>query len=111
METSKTWIPVCPQSSLAEGDVMRFDHQEKTFAVYHTNSGFYATAGFCTHDHVHLADGLVTRNEIECPMHQGIFDVRTGKALAAPACIDLQTYPVKIEQGQVYIQVDYQSHQ
>ena len=106
METSKAWVPVCSQSSLAEGEVIRFDRHDKTFCVYHTRSGFYASAGFCTHDQVHLAEGLVTNEEIECPMHQGIFDVRTGKALAAPACVDLKTYPVKIEQGQVYIQID-----
>jgi len=40
---------------------------------------------------------------IECPLHQGRFDVRTGKALSAPACIDLKTYPVTIENNKIYI--------
>ncbi len=104
METSPAWIPVCSLSALPEGEVIRFDCAGTSFAVYHTRSGFYATAGYCTHARVHLADGLLSNHEIECPMHQGIFDVRSGKALAAPACIDLKTYPVKVEQGQVYLQ-------
>ena len=41
---------------------------------------FYATDGMCTHEDVHLEDGLVMDDEIECPMHQGIFNIKTGEA-------------------------------
>lgn len=43
--------------------------------------------------------------EIECPMHQGIFDIKTGKAKSPPACVDLKTYPVKSEEGNIFIQI------
>jgi 3-phenylpropionate/trans-cinnamate dioxygenase ferredoxin subunit len=42
-------------------------------------------------------------NVIECPKHQGQFDYRTGEALRAPACINLKTYPAKLEGGRVLI--------
>ena len=87
-----------------EEDVMRFDHQGQTFAVYRSpDDEFYATDGLCTHEKVHLADGLVLDNIIECPKHNGRFDYRTGIAKGAPACINLKTYPVRIEAGKVLI--------
>ena len=43
--------------------------------------------------------------EIECPMHQGIFDIKSGKAISPPACDDLKTYRVKVEENKVYIQI------
>ena len=43
--------------------------------------------------------------EIECPMHQGIFDIKSGKAVSEPACVDLKTYEAKVEGGKVYIKL------
>ena len=43
---------------------------------------------------------------IECPLHNGRFDIRDGRALGAPACVNLKTYPAKVEDGFVFIQAD-----
>ncbi|MEM7320194.1 MAG: Rieske 2Fe-2S domain-containing protein, partial [Pseudomonadota bacterium] len=59
--------------------------------------------GLCTHEQVHLADGLVMDFEIECPKHNGLFDYRTGAALRAPVCEDLGTYEVRLEDGRVKV--------
>ena len=59
----------------------------------------------CTHEEVHLEDGLVMHGEIECPMHQGIFDIKSGKAVSEPACVDLKIYETKVEGGKVYIKL------
>ena len=68
----------------------------RTFAIYRSpDDKYYATDGLCTHEQVHLADGLVMDNIIECPKHNGRFDYRTGAAKGAPVCINLKTYPVK----------------
>ena len=75
------------------------------FAIYNTEKGFFATDGMCTHEYEYLEEGLVVGMVIECPMHGGRFDISTGKALSAPVCEDLVTYPVKVEDGQVYIQL------
>ena len=60
----------------------------------------------CTHGQVHLADGLVMDNIIECPKHNGQFDFISGRAKRIPACIDLQIYPVKVENEQVFIELN-----
>jgi 3-phenylpropionate/trans-cinnamate dioxygenase ferredoxin subunit len=98
---------VGPAADIDEEDVIPFDLGGRSFAVYHTASGFYATDGICTHEHAQLADGFVIDEIIECPLHQGRFHIHipTGQAKSAPVCVDLATYPVKLEDGQLYIQV------
>lgn len=98
------WIEACGAEDIEPEDVRAFNHGHETYAIYRTEDGkFFATDGLCTHEQVDLADGLVMGNVIECPMHNGRFDFTTGKALSAPACIDLKTYPVKVENGRVFI--------
>lgn len=100
------WINACAASDIDAEDVIRFDHDGRTFAVYRSpDSEYYATDGLCTHGRVHLAGGLVMDTIIECPKHNGRFDYRTGKAQGAPACVDLRTYPVKVEGDRVLIDV------
>jgi 3-phenylpropionate/trans-cinnamate dioxygenase ferredoxin component len=98
------WIDTCAPEDIEEEDVIRFDHGDLSLAIYRLdNDRFFATAGLCTHENVHLADGLVMGRIIECPKHNGRFDIPTGQAKGAPACVNLRTYPVKIEDGRVFV--------
>lgn len=100
------WIDACATDAIDEEDLIRFDHDGMTYAIYHSPEGrFYATAGLCTHESVHLADGLVMGHLIECPKHNGQFDYRTGEAKRTPVCVNLKTYPVKVEGARVLVQV------
>ena len=103
--SDNNWILVGTTDNGEVEDIIRFDHNDKTFCVYKLEDGFYATDGICTHEAVHLEDGLVMDNEIECPMHQGVFDIKTGEAVSPPACDDLKPYPVKVEDNNIYIQI------
>ena len=101
------WVEACAADDVEEEDVIRFDHGGRTFAIYRLEGdAYYATDGLCTHERVHLADGLVMDAIIECPKHNGRFDIRTGQAKGAPVCVDLRTYPVKVEGGKVMIGLD-----
>jgi 3-phenylpropionate/trans-cinnamate dioxygenase ferredoxin component len=100
------WVEVCQAGEIEEEDVIRFDHDGKTYAVYRSpDDTYFATDGICTHEQAHLTDGLVMEYIIECPKHNGRFDYRTGAAKGAPVCIDLKTYPVKVEAGNVFIDI------
>ena len=101
----KNWVEVCNESEIEMDDLKRFDYEKKTYCIYKLTDGFYATDGLCTHEDVHLEDGLVMHGEIECPMHQGIFNIKTGKAMGPPVCIDLKTYQVKVEENKIYIEI------
>ena len=102
-----TWIRACATDDIETEDLIRYDHGERTFAIYRSpDDNFYCTDGLCTHEKVHLAEGLVMDHIIECPMHNGQFDYRTGEAKRAPVCEKLGTYPVKVEDGEVFIELD-----
>ncbi|BCX18856.1 MAG: Rieske family ferredoxin [Geminicoccaceae bacterium] len=101
------WITVCPLDELPRGSVRRFDHGGRTWAVYRTATDeLFCTDGLCTHEAVHLADGLLVDYEIECPKHAGVFDIRTGEALRLPPCVDLETWPVRLHDGRIEIEID-----
>lgn len=100
------WIDACAVDDVDEEDVIRFDHAGRTYAIYRSPEGaWFCTDGLCTHEQVHLADGLVMDHVIECPKHNGQFDYRTGAALRAPVCVNLATYPARAEGGRVLIRV------
>jgi 3-phenylpropionate/trans-cinnamate dioxygenase ferredoxin component len=101
------WVEACKVGEIDAEDVLRFDHADRTFAIYCSPGGeFFATEGLCTHEHAYLADGLVMGDIIECPKHNGRFNYKTGEAKGAPVCINLKTFPVRIEAGAVYIMPD-----
>jgi 3-phenylpropionate/trans-cinnamate dioxygenase ferredoxin component len=103
---SEEWIEVCEEGKIDEEDVVRFDYKDVSLAVYRSdNDKYYATDGFCTHERVHLSGGLVMGKIIECPKHNGRFDYTTGAAKKTPACVDLRTYPVRVEAGIVYVKI------
>ena len=70
-----------------------------------TDDRYFATDGVCTHEYAELADGFVMGTIIECPMHNGRFDFTTGEAKGAPACVNLATYPVKVEGGRIFVKL------
>ena len=106
MESMDGWIAACAADEIDEEDVIRFDHGDRSFAIYRTEDDrYFATDGLCTHEQVHLADGLVMGTIIECPKHNGRFDFTTGAAKGAPVCVALATYPVKVEGGQVFLRL------
>lgn len=100
------WVDACAADDIDAEDLIRFDHGGRTFAIYRSpDDRYFATDGLCTHEKVHLADGLVMDNIIECPKHNGRFDYMTGEAKGAPACVNLKTWPAKVEDGRVLIDI------
>jgi 3-phenylpropionate/trans-cinnamate dioxygenase ferredoxin subunit len=100
------WVQACLVDDVEEEDVIRFDHDGQTFAIYRSpEDTFHATEGFCTHERACLADGFVIGGIIECPKHNGRFDYRTGEAKRTPARVNLATYPVRVEDGRVFVRL------
>ena len=99
-----SWILACQKEDIEQEDLLRFDFDGKTFLIYRSpDDTYFCTDGLCTHESVHLEDGLVMEYEIECPKHNATFDYRTGEALRAPACINLNTYETRIDGNNVLI--------
>jgi 3-phenylpropionate/trans-cinnamate dioxygenase ferredoxin component len=99
-----SWISACRLDDIEQEGAMRFDHGNRTYTIYRgPDDSVYCTAGLCTHEAVHLCDGLVIDFEVECPKHSGAFDYRTGEALRLPACENLRTYPAKLIDGEICV--------
>ena len=100
------WTAVASFDDFAASDAIAVVAAGKEIAIFLVDGAVFATANRCTHGDARLCDGWVEGHEIECPLHQGRFDIRNGKALCAPLTEDLRVYPVKIEAGRVYVALD-----
>jgi len=98
------WIVAVSADDIEPEDVIRWDHGGQTYALYRTlDDTYFCTDGLCTHEQVHLADGLLQGHLIECSKHNGRFDIRDGAPKRPPVCEALKTYPVRLAGGQVLI--------
>jgi naphthalene 1,2-dioxygenase system ferredoxin subunit len=100
------WIDALAADALPANDVLGLTVAGREIALYTVGAAVYASDILCTHGHARLCDGFLEGHEIECPLHQGKFDVRTGRATWEPATEPLRCWPVKIEGGRVFVQLD-----
>ncbi|MCM5680044.1 non-heme iron oxygenase ferredoxin subunit [Schlegelella sp. S2-27] len=100
------WVDVLPADQLPEDDVIGVVAAGRDVALYAVGDEIYATDNTCTHGQARLCDGFLEGYEIECPLHQGKFDVRNGNPLCQPVTDALRSYPVRVEGGRVYLQLD-----
>ena len=97
------WTKTIPIAQLAEGSIQQVQCAGKLLCLYNLGGQVYATAAKCTHGEAELADGYIIGQEVECPFHQGLFDIPSGKAVGAPCTIDLRLYEVKEKGKEVLI--------
>ena len=102
---AENWIDAVARDDVPEGDVVGVKVAGKDIALYEVEGEIFATDNLCTHGAARLSDGFLEGREIECPLHQGSFDIKTGRAVSVPCKDDIRVYPVKIENGKVFIQV------
>jgi nitrite reductase/ring-hydroxylating ferredoxin subunit len=92
------WVRVAAKADVPEGQVVNFRVGDRDVAIYHLpGDEFRATDNICTHEYAQLHEGWLEDGCIECPLHAARFDVRTGKALCAPAEDDLEIFEVRLE--------------
>ncbi len=103
---AENWIDAASCNDVPEGDVIAVKVGGREIALYEVEGEIYATDNLCTHGAARMSDGFLEGREIECPLHQGRFDVCTGKAMCAPLTEDIKTYPVRIENMRVMLRLD-----
>jgi naphthalene 1,2-dioxygenase system ferredoxin subunit len=97
---------VCPTSDIPENAVKSYEIGSVTLAVYNIGGEYFATDNECTHGAASLADGNLEDDIIECTLHFGAFNVKTGAAVSAPCFVPLRTYKVAVRDGQVIVDLD-----
>lgn len=97
------YVEVAATSELPNGARKIVEIDGQPIAVFNIAGAFYAIADICSHDDGPVAEGDLHDHEIECPRHGARFDVRTGKVLSFPAIVDIPAYPVKVDNGAVWV--------
>lgn len=97
------WKDIGAFDDVPKEDVLGVETGGVDIALYNVEGQVYATGNTCTHGHARLCDGFLEGFEIECPLHQGRFDIRDGRPMCEPVVEAVRVYPVKIENGRVFV--------
>ena len=101
-----TWHKVAVRAEIREEEPIRVVVGDMSIALYEVEGELYATEDVCTHAEASLSEGFQEGDTIECPMHSGCFNIRTGEALGAPVVDNIKTYQVRLEGDDVLVRVD-----
>jgi len=99
------WVRVASTDEIPSGEGRYFDVEGEPVAVFHVDGQFYAISDVCTHEESSLAEGELEGDVVECALHGARFNVRTGAVVALPATVPVQTFPVRIVDGGVEVEV------
>ncbi|MBV9783160.1 MAG: non-heme iron oxygenase ferredoxin subunit [Acidisphaera sp.] len=99
------WTVAAKLSDLSEDSAFAVELGKTSVALYLVEGEVYATSNICTHEFALLSDGFVEDGFVECPLHQARFDIISGRALCAPANEPIATYPAKVENGVVLVDI------
>jgi naphthalene 1,2-dioxygenase ferredoxin component len=97
------WTDIGAEDMVDDDDVIQVSVEGARLAVYKIDDQVHVTDDRCTHQEASLADGYMDGRTIECPRHQGVFDICTGKALSAPLERDLRTYDTTVADGRILV--------
>ncbi|MCF7822460.1 MAG: non-heme iron oxygenase ferredoxin subunit [Mariprofundaceae bacterium] len=100
------WIDVCAAGDLKPGERKIVATDVAEIAVFNLDGELFAVEDVCTHDGGELASGVLDGDQIICPRHGARFCIRNGKVLSPPAYEDIETFPVRTDQGVVQIDIE-----
>lgn len=103
-----SWAKACA-ANIAAGQCKGVVVGEQNIAVFNIDGRFHATSNVCTHQFALLSEGYVDGDVIECPLHQGRFSILTGEAEGDPVTQPIKVYPVRVEAGEVYVDLETKS--
>jgi 3-phenylpropionate/trans-cinnamate dioxygenase ferredoxin subunit len=97
--------PVAKLADLGEGSLQRVDPAGIPVCLARLASGeVFAISDTCSHEQIELSDGELDGEDVECPAHGSRFNVRTGAVSGLPAEAPVGTYPVTVENGEIFVE-------
>ena len=100
------WIMATPCTAFSDRRVIGVLCGGQRLAIYKLPDGYFATRDACPHQGSALSEGCVVESYIECPSHHALFDIRTGAADGSVTSIPLKTYPTRVENDHIYVDLD-----
>ncbi|WP_250474128.1 anthranilate 1,2-dioxygenase ferredoxin subunit AndAb [Caballeronia sp. GAFFF1] len=105
-QLTNAWHAIGTLDDFTEGEPAAVVANDKPVAVFRIGDEVFALHDLCTHGHARLSEGFVEDGCVECPLHQGLFDIRSGAPRCAPVTEAVRSYPIRIVDGQVEIHVE-----
>jgi naphthalene 1,2-dioxygenase ferredoxin component len=102
-DANGAWKPVGPVSALSSKHPTLAGSGADEVALCLAGGEVFAPSNYCTHAYARLSDGEIDGYEVICPLHGGSFDVRTGEATSLPCFDPIDVYPVKVEDGEIFV--------
>ena len=100
------WHRVIAAEKIAEGDYDVVEFDDTWVVIVHLGESWYALEDICTHDGAELSGGELEGCALVCPRHFAKFDLATGQALTPPAYEATRVFPIKEEDGDIYLALD-----
>ena len=98
------WIRVMDETDLDEQ--ARVEVDGKAYALFRLEDGVYALDDICSHEYSRLSEGEIWDDEVYCPKHGSRFSIRSGEVRSLPAFRPVASYPVKIEESGIFLDVE-----
>ena len=99
-------VKTFPTKDITQNASKVFNIDDNDIAIINCNDEYYAIDDLCSHAEASLSDGEVYDCKVECPLHGAEFDLKTGEAVTLPATKPVNTYPVSIEDGYLFLEID-----
>lgn len=99
------WHEVADADRVVEEEPIKVQVGSEEIALFNIGGDIFATGNICTHAMASMCDGIQEGHVIECPLHEGKFDIKTGAPLCPPVFEPLPTFEVKVEDGKVFVKV------
>jgi nitrite reductase/ring-hydroxylating ferredoxin subunit len=99
------WTRAAGLAELKERRVMDAMIGDEDIALFWVDDAAYAIHNICTHAYARLSEGYLDGDCIECPIHQALFDVKTGAAVTTPASTPVKSYPCRVDGDDVLVEV------
>ncbi len=101
------WHCVAHLQSLSNDVPLEITLADKELALYRIGDQIYALENICPHAYALLSAGVLEDDTIECPLHEAVFHIPTGRCLKGPSPRDLVLYPTRITaNGDIELTVD-----
>ena len=105
MADEDVWRRIAMRDEIKPGEIFTTEIGDTPIALTEIDGHIYAVSDTCTHEFALLSEGFIEDGEIECPLHQARFDMRTGKCLVGPATQDLERYKVRVDGDDVFVKM------
>ena len=97
------FVKVARLNDLAPGHMMRVEAHDDRILVANVDNNIYAICDTCSHEDASLYMGALHGEHVRCPLHGSRFSLKTGEPLEEPAYEPVAVYPVRVEDGFIWI--------